>query len=498
MSRHVVIYHAFNGFLYFPLFLAQELDLLPKGTELVWSGSDDKAVEGLWGSLNKENIDIAICDPLAGNVKNINVQGIHDPIITIGLLISTVPFWICSLDSLADQLQEEADFLNSGVRVKHIIAYKDGNTGFVFAKRFCSVNKINPDKIIQVEFGDEFKKAKELIDQGVHPGDILVISADAIKVSSLNGQNGSVIYSYASSISADNPSPYGFTGFLITQSTLRSSCVEATQIIYALKQAVIFAKIALSSNDNTLFERIVKLYDNEAYRKIFSQLGILNSSERINLVKGALHMLMTDSNAYKMMEEPPSINDLKMALISASDEWREHAPRKIGERIGYGHSVVPGLMTSQHWDLLMKNHYAEFFRSKPIGGKIAWTSAMIHFFNIIQILAIVVAMVFHIGAFLETYLSLISELDLKLIAVEMVLFITAIGCFVWGNKYRKAVVDTEKGFPVIETPNTIFAIWLAVCGINIAVLFIEVDSLSNVFQTPRHELGSANGHSGDQ
>ena len=91
----IKVVHAYNGFLYSPLFLADKIGLFPKNLELVFTSSDSEAVEQLClQDSSKGEINFAICDPFAANFNSIMPEHTDDRIFIVGSLINKVPFWI--------------------------------------------------------------------------------------------------------------------------------------------------------------------------------------------------------------------------------------------------------------------------------------------------------------------------------------------------------------------------------------------------------------------
>src|SRR5689334_6894860 len=107
--EQIKIYHAFNGFLYAPIFLAEKLGLFPKNTKLIYVQGDDKAIQALCShSHTGERNWFAICDPFSVDL-NMAVEHTDDEICVIGSLINVLPIWVFNPDQSIDVVRHEND-----------------------------------------------------------------------------------------------------------------------------------------------------------------------------------------------------------------------------------------------------------------------------------------------------------------------------------------------------------------------------------------------------
>ena len=119
----IKIFHAFNGFIYAPVFLAHELQLFPKDTELHYAGNDDEAITSILDQSDPDVIPFAICDPLSSEKLNRIVSHRPDDLCVVATLIDTIPLWVYNPDPNVIAVDNEQKLQRYRPQLKKIVTY---------------------------------------------------------------------------------------------------------------------------------------------------------------------------------------------------------------------------------------------------------------------------------------------------------------------------------------------------------------------------------------
>lgn len=162
IAPKVQIFHAFSGFLYAPLFLADKLGYFPQCAELIPTGSDESTISAV--RKKQPNIlKMGVCDPLTKLKNQQAVEG-GDSLVVIGTMINKLPFWLLNSNTRINCHNSEEELSRYGhnakdadAKLQRIVCYKSTTTGYVIGERLRK-DILNLDKgsLTEVNFGDEF------------------------------------------------------------------------------------------------------------------------------------------------------------------------------------------------------------------------------------------------------------------------------------------------------------------------------------------------------
>ena len=338
----IKIFHAYNGFLYSPLFLADKIGLFPKNLQLVFTSSDSDAVEQLCTQdSSKGDIHFAICDPFAANFDTITPEHTDDKIYIVGSLINKVPLWIYNTNPLIKPVKEERDLLQYKNHIKSIITYRESTTGYIFGER---ISKILNKPLVLVEFGDEFSQ---------NTNENLIITADVLKMvdNGLNHKN--VIFPY-STRAPKEINPFLFTGILTLEENINNHLWAVLNLLGALQ-------IAISHlNESTLQPEI----------KDFIKQSFANHPSIISPQNGNVEKLIEDTCNYafvnqKLFDGFPRLDSDKwqIAWNNAKSEWKKVHPENNYPDVEKVNSPIPALLIKPNWHSSLIRLISELIRS---------------------------------------------------------------------------------------------------------------------------------------
>lgn len=181
----IKIYHAFNGFLYSPVFLADRLGLFPRNTELVYTGSDRDTINALCSESHSGQKNwFAICDPFSVDLNHA-LEHTRDEIRVVGSLINVLPLWIFNSDPQVKPVSAEKDLYVYKEQIKHLVCYETGTTGYLIASRIKKVIGVQ-EALDQQPFGKEFDARVD--------NTTAVITADVLRMVHYGLDKGNVIF----------------------------------------------------------------------------------------------------------------------------------------------------------------------------------------------------------------------------------------------------------------------------------------------------------------
>lgn len=232
------INYAYNGFLYAPLFLAKETNLLPRGATLVPRYGDIEAA-GALGRWDDEYPNwFAICDPFAHGIsaphdlsRIAHLAGTKDdPLCIIGAFVGKLPVWLYNIDPKFGPFHSEEELKKEAGRITRIVCYKKFNTGYLIGKHICDLidRDSYPEMLHPVEFGEEFT--------GIQPSD-LVVTSDVLAVAqSLKAHDNNVVLSmFTGCCDLD---PFLFTAILTRRSVVDNELPTVLSVLAGLRTAV--------------------------------------------------------------------------------------------------------------------------------------------------------------------------------------------------------------------------------------------------------------------
>ena len=222
--------YAYPGFIYLPLFLAEERGYLSNTTELLDCAAGDKAaLEQLLDHNHDDPADVVLCDPLVAGADLLRQVwtniGVHEQPVVVASVIRNTPVWV-----YARNIKRPDSESALSQQLTAIKCYPSPNTGYFIASRLRDQSPNEP-ALVPIPFGkDDF----DLTD----PTHALVTSnvLQIAKYSSTPTTSGNVIFSYPT----QNTSIKGmfFTGVLTKKSYLQTNLLDVLQFLVALKRAI--------------------------------------------------------------------------------------------------------------------------------------------------------------------------------------------------------------------------------------------------------------------
>jgi hypothetical protein len=299
-TNPIVISHAYNGFIYLPLFLAKQRGYL-KGALLLDSGSDDNAVrELLLGTKYGKRSDFAICDPIAVSdllyITGEQPFGINnDRPVVVGSLIEKTPVWLYNSDLAAKPVQTLTQLVG---KVRTIRCYARPNTGYFLGKVVQQILSAGGEAIVEtreVIFNGEFEENVAR--------DEVVITSNILRMLEEKITQQNFIYSFPSKPQFD-PTTTGldrmfFTGIVTRQSILRSLPFLVIAVLRALHKAI--TDIYTENIDSLVQSAYEAVLENLQKTKLVKN----RDRESVMLVmKEAIEQVLRKEGIYSMVLEP--------------------------------------------------------------------------------------------------------------------------------------------------------------------------------------------------
>ena len=171
----IFVDHAYDGFLYAPIFLAHKLGLFPANCELKCTLGDAEAIQALCDDPDPDEKHwFAICDPLSDHLQiAVPSGGLTERICLVATIINAAPVWLFNINPEIGRLASEADLEKHRNRIHKIITYPPKTTGFLFGERIRQNFLDHIPRVTPVPFGEEFN-AIDL--------ETLVVTSDMLRV----------------------------------------------------------------------------------------------------------------------------------------------------------------------------------------------------------------------------------------------------------------------------------------------------------------------------
>jgi hypothetical protein len=317
----IIIHHAYNGFLYAPVFLADRLGLFPKNCELRYSKGDAEAIRTL-GKTAKEHEKhwFAVCDPFSEELAATVPPGDHHEwLCLVAAIINRAPVWLYNSDPGIRNLKTEQDIEKHASKLSKISTYRQNTTGHLFGERLRG-KYLKRCQIVPCDFGDEFKGAD---------AHTLVVTSDVLRVVWEQNSNASmdpIILSYPER-GPDEIKNFLFTGLVtLRQSVLKENLDVLLAIIGGLKKAIHFL-----NQEHPLGEHIVELathFDAELVR-----LGLSTDADKREHIKQTLQNMRRYGLYWERLTPDTT------AAQNAKNQWAEfgsgsnHDPVDIIQKI---------------------------------------------------------------------------------------------------------------------------------------------------------------------
>lgn len=307
----IIIEHAYDGFLYAPLFLAKALELFPANCELHYSRGDVPAIQALCNYHDPhKNHWFAICDPFCAHVRRAVPRGRDEEICLVGTVINTAPIWLFNINPKVTAVNRESDLQEYRHIIGKIITYPSDTTGFLFGERirknFFSgiINRVTP-----VPFGSEFDSLDH---------ETLVVTSDVLRIviedrkdrTSGSPPTNPIIFRYPEKGPPETMN-FLFTGIL----TLRKAVVEENLDVLLNVMRAIKKCMHLLSQRSVDPLYINALAEHDSIHDYLLALG-LAEEEHQRCVREAL------SEIQRLQIYPNKLTPDASAFTNAEEQWR--------------------------------------------------------------------------------------------------------------------------------------------------------------------------------
>jgi hypothetical protein len=309
-KQTIYVNHAYDGLLYAPLFLAQDLGFFPSNVQVRLVEGDGQTMNKLVEQENNAQNSFSICDPFVKEMSKLTAAtGGHDPIIIVGVLIQKLPLWLYSTDSKVQTIGDEKQLDAFDDRIKTIRCYQYPNTGWLIAKRLNDLY-LRRSNLQQVDFGKEFEGLTD---------DCLVVTADVLQIH--KQINAAKVFNYAGKQTELNP--YLFTAILTRKRIVDENLGIVLSVLEALKRGV----AELNRPSDEVIQLLVK-----RYRK---------SEEEI---QSAVNILIHE----KIYPPTFEVDAAKVAYDNARKEWKIRTEREFAE-VTESSEPIPSLLIGRGW-----------------------------------------------------------------------------------------------------------------------------------------------------
>lgn len=300
-SVGVDIFYPNDGFLYYPLLLADELGILPDHATLTRVATDRAAVDQVRRSnAPARRIQLAICDPIAGDIGRLPADGGHDHVTLAGTVITGIPLWLCNTDPTIPVTKDEATLAEAKGKVAAIISYPEGTTSRVFAKRLKS--RVNDKTIRHVDsdFGEEWNTLETICRQNsaghvISSDKVFVLTADVLRVVATAQTDEHLVYDYHVFSKKLGLYPYLFTGILCRHSALDRDLLPVLEVIHAMSAVVRLVRTALIHTDRASAGELMRAFSKRfPLERVLSPsaLNQMEEADRFDIYRRALDLLM--------------------------------------------------------------------------------------------------------------------------------------------------------------------------------------------------------------
>lgn len=325
------INYAFNGFLYAPLFLADELGFFPKCAKLVDNRGDSECLDRLCEVNGKPDDDwFAICDPFSVPDLEAKVNDAGDRISVVGCMINKLPFWLYNSSPHTRKVTSEDKLVGARPHINKIICYKENTTGYLIGTRLKKLFDISDTNLIAREFGHEFETTT--------PADTAdaVLTSDILRVVHFKEDPGNFIFNY-SAFGPEELSPFLFTGIL----TLRKRVVEDN--VWAVLAVLAGLKRAIELLQETVVrDECVEILTNR-FEGHMVDMGVTDRGKQESLIREAIVYAFQSMNLANHELRPK-----KEAWDRANTQWEStFGPRDLSAVIN--NDQLPSLLLRKKW-----------------------------------------------------------------------------------------------------------------------------------------------------
>lgn len=321
------INHAFDGFLYAPLYLASELGFFPKCATLVYRNGDSACLDALCGhNPTDEKNWFAVCDPFSLDIS-VKVPEQGDDICVVGCLIDRLPVWVYNPDPTILPVQKEQHLDRYKDKIKRLISYQEGTTGFLMGKRLKRVC-LTDSNMETANFGSEFPATIE--------NDVAIVTSDLLRIVHNGLNDRKIIFNYPMR-SPPELRPFLFTGILtLKRAVLDDNLWVVLTFLAGIKHATDLLR------QNHVPPECIKILT-RCFQPKLTAIGVTQSDEQEELVKQTITYAFQTENLYSESLKPE-----KAAWDNAKRQWEETTGRAFADTEERA-EPIPSLLIKRGW-----------------------------------------------------------------------------------------------------------------------------------------------------
>jgi hypothetical protein len=347
--KPININYAYNGFLYEPLFLANDLGLFPKNMQLVFRDGDIPTIRSLSRKTEPGENWFAICDPFAKDISKVQASIGNDSIYIVGSFIDRLPVWIYCNNPDFDPVGNEEGIKLHKLNIDEIRCYKKYNTGYLIGERLRErFLEMALGKLKECDFNQEF--TPPINDK------TLIVTSDILRVVS-EIDNGNIIFNYPQKCEELNP--FLFTGILTLKSVIDNHLYSVLAVLAGLRTAIDL--LSANSIPPEYLELITNRYS--------STLTTLTPDEQKERVSMSLHTLFQEEQIYPKNFD---LNEAETGYKIARREWTnlltKHHQSVDFPDIERVTDPIPALLIKKNWksDLGLVSVFSKTLGLSPI------------------------------------------------------------------------------------------------------------------------------------
>lgn len=338
----VKIFYAYNGFIYAPIFVAEKLKLLPELFEPTFCiGGDYKAIEGLFSQNTVEKeIYFSICDPFAGSFVEHASEQYNDNMLVIGSLISKLPIWVFNTHPDIKNIKKESDLLKHTSKIKKIISYKKGTTGYIIAKR---LSELLSKSIETVEYNEEFKH---------NTYENLIVTADALAMNDIGINHKNVVFNYPQK-GGNDINPFMFTGIHTLKSNVDNYLWMNMSLLGGLQIAI--RHLSQTIIDPTIIDILRDKFSEHPSIKLKIEQGKIDECNK--LIQKTCTYLFQGQEIYNGFPYANK-NEWEKAWYNAKNVWEKGSKKEFSEAEMI-EKPLPALLIKKNWEQEIVKNYLE-------------------------------------------------------------------------------------------------------------------------------------------
>ena len=358
--NEIIIYHAYKGFLYAPLFLANELGFLPECVRLEPAKNDLDAINKVRAGQEEEGW-FAICDPFAVDAYTLTSAVRGERLRIIATIIQQPVFWAYTENAYLNVCSEEKDlveyFSGKEPRLSQIACYQKKTTGHVFGLQLSKLVKKrtgSSPSLVEIDLDNEHSSRSKALNDST-----LLLTSDILFLAHSNIEeekdSPKIIYSYTHS-TEKSLHPYLFTALVTLQrKVIQNNVAIATAILHGISKA---EEIMRRCEDCTI-NKLTRLFG-----KALKEMELSKDEDQEKIIREALNILYKEKGDIEIYPKylVPDLN----AAVNARNKWNNNSQNHghVEKIIDYG----PSLLINKDWNKQPKlqTYLFQQFKSWPV------------------------------------------------------------------------------------------------------------------------------------